>query len=306
MKAPERKILVPLDFEEQSLNALRYSFELAELFKCDLILVYVIEGISVFGKLRSPEEYLNKVVAEAREKFDELEQLAKSLSDKPSVKVSYRIKQGKPYDKIIETAYENDVFLIVMGKNGNLSLRKNRTIMGSNTLNVIRESQRPVFTISSNVINPANISNILLPLDFTGQTKKQVQNAIDFGKLFDAQITVVSILTGDNRILQLRKQVQLSQVKKAIRKHGIVCKASLIHSKGKMIADWVVEHSKRIEADLIIIMTQQKTKVVEFYVGSTAQKIISHSSVPVLSIFPASPQRAALIAPMVDPFGVMG
>ena len=77
MKTGRNKILVAIDFEEQSINALEHSFEIARLFDADLLLLYVIEVCNVFGKLRSPEEYLKKVIQEAREKFDELPTAAK-------------------------------------------------------------------------------------------------------------------------------------------------------------------------------------------------------------------------------------
>jgi len=305
MKTAGNKILVAIDFEEQSLNALEHSFELACLFEADLVLLYVIEVPSVIGKLRAPEDYLKKVIAEAREKFDELEALAKQASCKATVNVSVRIEKGKPYEKIIEMASDLEVLMIVMGKNSTKTAGKPGKFIGSNTMNVVREAQCPVITIKEGTKHPGKFSRILLPLDFTSQTKKQVQKAIEFGGYFGAKIFVLSIVTTDNKVTKLLKQVQLNQVKNAIQKHGIRCQTDLIYLKDESVAQMVINYSKKIDAELIIIMTQQKKNIVNFYVGSTAQEIIFNSVKPVLSIIPAAEFKPGIVTSMVDPLGLI-
>jgi len=305
MNAHRNRILVAVDFEEQSMHALEHSYELARLFDADLILLYVIEGISVIGKLRSPDEYVKKLIAEAREKFDELESLARNVSTKADIKVTAYIEKGKPYEKIIETAIDQNAIMIVMGKNSTSSLQRKRQVAGTNSLNVIREAPCPVITIKSSTPNPGKYNNILLPLDFTRQTKKQVQKAIEFGGYFGSRINILSILQDDNTVNKLLKQVQLNQVKKAIQKNGIQCQTDFLKSKKEHVAEIVLDYSTKIDADLIIIMTQQKKSFINFYVGSTAQKIISDAEMPVLSIIPTANFKPGVVTSMVDPFGVM-
>jgi len=305
MKTGRNKILVAIDFEEQSLNALEHSFEIARLFEADLILLYVIEVSNVFGKLRSPEDYVKKIIQEAREKFDELEKLARSVSSKASVKTTVIIEKGKPYDKIIETAIDQDVIMIVMGKNSISSVSRRNKYIGSNTMNVVREAQCPVITIKEQTKIPGKFSRILLPLDFTRQTKKQVQKAIEFGGYFGAKIYVLSIITTDNKVAKLLKQVQLNQVKNAIQKNGIICHTESLFAKEETVSDLVISYSRKIDADLIIIMTQQKKSFVNYYIGSNAQEIIFNSSIPVLSIIPTAEFRPGVVTSMVDPLGLI-
>ncbi len=305
MTNSKNKILVAIDFEEQSMQALNHSYELARLFDAELVLLYVIEGISVLGKLRSPDDYVSNLIHDAREKFDELDQLAHSISSKSSVQVTTIIEKGKPYEKIIETAKDQNVLLIVMGKNSVSSMGKKRRIMGSNSHNVIREASCPVITIKSTTHKPGNFATILLPLDFTRQTKKQVQKAIEFGGYFGSRINIISIQNEDNKVKKLLKQVQLNQVKKAIQKNGIQCHTEFIFDKESNVAEIVLSYSKKIDADLIIIMTQQKKNFINYYVGSTAQKIISESEIPVLSIIPTATFKPGVVTSMVDPLGII-
>ncbi len=305
MKTGKNKILVAIDFEEQSLSALEHSFEIARLFEADLILLYVIEVSNVFGKLRSPDDYVKKIIQQAREKFDELEKLARSATSKASIKISVIIEKGKPYDKIIETAVDQDVIMIVMGKNSISSLTRKNKYIGSNTMNVVREAECPVVTIKEHTKIPGKFSRILLPLDFTRQTKKQVQKAIEFGGYFGARIYVLSIVTSDNKVAKLLKQVQLNQVKNAIRKNGISCHTESLFADGETVSDLVISYSSKIDADLIIIMTQQKKSFVNYYVGSNAQEIIFNSSIPVLSIIPSAEFKPGVVTSMVDPLGLI-
>jgi len=303
MKGSSNKILVAVDFEDQSMYALEHSYELARMFDADLLLLYVLEGTGILNKLRSPDEYLKNLIAEAHEKFDELEKLGKNITANTKVRVVSMVEKGKPYEKIIEIANDQNVLMIVMGRNSNSSIIKKRRIIGSNTMNVIREAHCPVITINNK--SNTKIGKILLPLDFTRQTKKQVQKAIEFGGYFGSHINIISILNDDNKVTKLMKQVQLNQVKKAIQKNGIQCQTEFIINKDGDVGEIVLSHSKKIDADLIIIMTQQKKNFIHYYIGSTAQKVISDSEIPVLSIMPASRFKPGVVTSMVDPLGII-
>ncbi len=303
MKNSNNKILVAVDFEDQSMYALEQSYELARMFDADLLLLYVIEGVGILGKLRSPDEYLKNLIIEAHERFDELEKLGKNITNNINVRVVAMVEKGKPYEKIIDIAKDQNVLMIVMGRSSNLSLLKRRRIIGSNTMNVIREAQCPVITINSKL--PTKFAKILLPLDFTRQTKKQVQKAIEFGGYFGSHINILSILKDDNKVTKLMKLVQLNQVKKAIQKNGIQCHTEFMIEKDRDIPEIVLTYSKKIDADLIIIMTQQKKNLINYYIGSTAQKVISDSEIPVLSIMPTANFKPGVVTSMVDPLGII-
>lgn len=305
MNERKNKILVAIDFGAESMNALEHSYALARVFDAELLLLYVLESSGVLGKLRSPEEYEKKIIDTAREKFDELEELAKSTEDKSQIKTSFLIQKGKPYQRIIETAYEYSVLLIVIGKNNATETTPRRRFAGSNSLNVVREAPCPVITIKSKAREPGKFHNILLPLDFTKQTKKQVQKAIEIGGYFGARINILSILRKDNKVIQLLKQVQLKQIKNAVQKQGIQCYTDFVFARDGVVADIVLQHSKRINADLIIIMTQQKKKFVHYYIGSTAQALISESTIPVISIIPIAEFKPGMVTSLVDPMGLI-
>ncbi len=62
----KKKILVAIDFEEQSLIALKYAKYFAEVSKYDLEVTTVVEESSVFSKMFSSDEMLIKINEETK------------------------------------------------------------------------------------------------------------------------------------------------------------------------------------------------------------------------------------------------
>ena len=52
------------------------------------------------------------------------------------------------------------------------------------------------------------------------------------------------------------------------------------------LAENIIEYATKVEGDLIMIMTQQEVDFTQYFIGSSAQEIINHSTIPVLSIRP--------------------
>ncbi len=303
MRYSRNKILVPVDFGEKSDQIIEQSYSVARVFDAEILLLYVIEDQAVISKFISPDEYLHWLKGHAQKQFDHIEDFVNRMNTKATTRISYIIKKGKVYDQIIETALDQDVILIVMGCDAGES-KPIRRFVGTNTFNVVREAHCPVITLKGNEIFSA-FRNILLPLDFTGQTKKQVQKAIEFGKFFGATIHLLSVVSAENKIKKLMKSVQMNQVRNAMASRGINCTTEIIQDKTSSIPESICKMASVKEADMIIIMTQQKKNFARFFVGSIAQEVIFRAGVPVLSISPKAEFRPQVVTSFIDPLGLM-
>lgn len=303
MKISRNKILVPVDFGEQSDLVIEQSYSIARVFDAEILLLFVIEDGAGISKLISPDEYINRLSELAKRQFDDIEKIVANLAAESRTSVSYIIKKGKVYEQIIETALEQDVLLIIMGSDAGDS-KRSRRFLGSNTFNVVREATCPVVILKGDKIYPS-FGNILVPLDFTGQTKKQVQKAIEFGRFFGATIHLLSVTSAESKIKKLMRSVQINQVRNAIVRHGIHCTTEIKKEEDKSIPQSICEAAGRIKADLIIIMTQQKKNFARFFVGSIAQEIIFMACVPVLSISPRAEFKPQVVTSFIDPLGLM-
>jgi nucleotide-binding universal stress UspA family protein len=135
------KILVPVDFSEQSLIALEQSYNLAREYKAEITLLHVIEDEGMLARFFSKEQHedLKKNVQE------QLDKLAKDVEKKSKVKVNTLVAKGSVYEKINEVAGLINASMIVMGTHGDEGRKK--LFIGSNALRVVRESAIPVITI---------------------------------------------------------------------------------------------------------------------------------------------------------------
>lgn len=151
-----KKILVPVDFSENSLNALTYANNFAKCFQSKLFLIYVVEPIiypSDFG--------LGQVslVANTQEIIDhskeELEKLAKREISKPT-EFEIIIKRGRPFIEIIDTASEIDADIIIIATHGHTGV--DHLLFGSTAEKVVRKAPCPVLTVR-NPIKGFNYKN---------------------------------------------------------------------------------------------------------------------------------------------------
>jgi len=84
-------------------------------------------------------------------------------------------------------------------------------------------------------------------------------------------------------------ELQLLEAQKSSQEVGIKCKATLLEtgSSTQDLVPAILNYSRDQEdIDLIMIMTQQENRLVEFFIGSAAQQIIRESTIPVMSIIP--------------------
>lgn len=276
------KILVPIDFSEQSLIALEQSYNIAREYNAEITLLHVIEESGMLSKFFSNQQHdeLKKNVQK------QLDKLAADVEKKEKVSVNTLIGKGTIYEKVAEVAELINATMIIMGTNGDDGKRKR--FIGSNALRVVRESNVPVITIKGKH-HRKGCKNIVLPLDLSKETREKVTKAIELSKLFGgATIRVVSVLFTTDEFVVNRITRQLGQVKAFLEKEEIDCSAEIIKGiKGEeSLAENIIEYATKVEGDLIMIMTQQEVDFTQYFIDSSAQEIINHSTIPVLSIRP--------------------
>jgi nucleotide-binding universal stress UspA family protein len=276
------KIVVPVDFGEQSMIALEQAGHLAKMINAEVTLIYVLEGASLLGRILSSQQD----EAVRKEIDDKLDELCESVEKTHGVKCTKVVAHGSVYDKVAEVAEMINATFIVMGTNGAENLRKR--FIGSNALRVVRESKVPVITIKGKH-HRDGCKNIVVPLDLTKETREKVNKSIEFAKLYNADIRIVSVLFSTDEFIVNRLTRQLAQVKSFIEKANIRCTAEIIKGiKGdESLGQIIVDYANKVEGDLIMIMTQQETDITELFIGSAATEIIHKSDIPVISIVPS-------------------
>ncbi|MBL7923507.1 MAG: universal stress protein [Bacteroidia bacterium] len=281
MSNEKQHIVVPIDFSEQSKIALSQTYNLARMTKADITLLHVIDEalfssvLHMFSGSENQEELLRAGIQV------KLNELANDARAKSGLSFHTRIEKGKIYDVVSSVAEELNASFIVMGTSGETSLKKK--FIGSNAVRVISDANCPVITIKGKQ-HRSGCNTIVLPLDLSKETKEKVVKCIEIARFFGSTVKVMSVVDTGDEFLVNKLERQMEQVVEFITGHAINCTGEFY--KHKDISEGVLEYSKKVNADLIIIMTQKELEWTEYFIGTESQQIINNSEVPVCSIRP--------------------
>lgn len=274
------RLLVPIDFSPLSLDALEFASFLAETVKADITSLHVSEHLA-------PEGDQSRADLEAR-LLQQWQTLEAHLPLDPSIRHQVRVEEGKIHEQILRVAEAEHTDLLVMGTNGISMLNPlTRFFLGSNANRTVRDSPVPVLTMRQ-IKRPLRIRDILLPLDLTRQTEGKVNLAINLARLFDSRLHLVAVsdyfesLQGKTPALERMMEEQAAN----IRERSLEVSTEVIRHDD--VAHSVVGYADEIDADLIVIVTAQETKLDSLLMGSRAARVIATAQRPVLSVRPRS------------------
>ncbi len=144
-----RKIIVCLDFSENSRHAGRMAREFAEAFDADIEVVHVVQALPRYSSAEVGGE------AEIIEAFRRIEEAARQelleISQefqRPGREVLSHLGIGDPAEEIVRVADEGCADLIVMGTHGWTGIK--HLLMGSVAEKVLRMAKCPVLVVRSN------------------------------------------------------------------------------------------------------------------------------------------------------------
>jgi nucleotide-binding universal stress UspA family protein len=140
-----KSILVPIDFSVHSKNALKYALPMAEQFKAQLHLVYVVEPTIYPADLGFGQVVLPGVEDELRVKGA---QELQALIDKEiggRVEATSTVRTGNPHHEILSEAEERRVDLIIVATHGHSGVE--HMLFGSTAERVVRHAHCPVLTV---------------------------------------------------------------------------------------------------------------------------------------------------------------
>jgi nucleotide-binding universal stress UspA family protein len=140
-----KKILCPVDFSEDSQQAMQVAAELARGSQATLVLLYVWQPkqwMTDYG-MQWPNEVLIEAQATEEGKLATYRKDAQRLG---VPEVATRLMRGEPWDQIVSAAREDPaVDLIVMGTHGRTGLR--RALIGSVAERVVRHAPCTVMVV---------------------------------------------------------------------------------------------------------------------------------------------------------------
>lgn len=139
---------------------------------------------------------------------------------------------------------------------------------------------------------------ILVPSDGSDITSKAVSTAVALAKSVGAQLYTISVKepfpysaisemqpTPPQEFFDAQERIaakRIGAVVDAAKAAGVACQAHTVEALHPWEA--IIEHAKRMECDLVVMASHGRRGVTALLLGSETQKVLTHSTVPVLVV----------------------
>ncbi|MFZ0281880.1 MAG: universal stress protein [Bacteroidales bacterium] len=267
-----KTIIVPLDFSDESLTGLNLAMMMANKTGANIRMVHVVgKNVGVNKELLEKEKQI------AKTKFEDILQKYK-VKGKLSNLVGYTIKEGKIFKEIADLADKYEDVLTVLSTYGTSGFEE--LFIGGNAYKITSHSRNPVITVRRSKML-SNIDKIVLPLDFTFQTREKVPYTVELAKLFNSKIHLLTISLSKLKSTVKKLYQYADQVASYLDTHKIPY--SVEHLHGSNLTDLTLDYARSIDADLISIMTEQEKSASNLLLGNYAHQFINKAFIPVLS-----------------------
>ena len=250
-----RKILVPIDFSDSSITAVKYASEMTRQDrKIEFFLIHVQDGNSKNGK-------------------KELDELKEKFFDSRKVPCQAIIKQGELVETLIATNEELSIDLIIFGTAGSVD-----ETINSKTAQLLRKADCSVLIIPAST-EGFSLNNIALAVDHKDLDDASKLSVFhDLAKWYNAKVHLVTVDRKDKDNIKLGKAEQTLEyyLESLDYQHAV--------PKNKDIEKGIEQYIKEQNIDMLAIMPKNHAKSTEPSDGRLTRLLAAHSSVPLLVI----------------------
>ncbi|WP_116769530.1 universal stress protein [Maribacter litoralis] len=273
------RILLPTDFSENALTAIRYALTLYKDLKCTFFLLnsYMPPVYHTEYLMGSPAQIgLGDIVQQNSQ--DNLKNLKEKLLkefDNPLHTFITHSALNVLSSEVSRTVEAEDIDIVVMGTQGATGAKE--ILLGTNTVHVIKNSKCPVLVIPSKFEYEAP-EQILFPNDYeVSLDKNSLSQLLKIVNSHISQVNVMHVYTGDDlTTVQQKNKEKLAQV---------LSKNAFFHevSSNEIIAA-INEFQVKQKINLLVMVQNKHTFLERLFIEPVIKKIGFHVTVPFLII----------------------
>jgi nucleotide-binding universal stress UspA family protein len=270
MENQKDQIIVTWDFTNISQCALEHAIRLSRTVNKDILLLHVVPPKLSQKELDAKRDKMRLVCEETERRFQ--------------IKPLINILEGTIFKSISKYATDTNATMVVMGTHG---IKGSQKLFGSWALKVIVGSSVPFIVVQDKPQTHERYSNIVFPIDFKSENKQKLNWAIYLGKYFNSKVHLFKYPVKDSSLLK-KVNTNLNFAIRFLVQNNLNYE---IYSpeKSKDFNKETVEFAKKIDADLIMIMTTKYITFVDFMFGAREQLIIANEAkIPVMCVNPRS------------------
>ena len=284
---PYKNIVLAYDDSKYSKAALIETLHWAEAHDSKVTVVH-----AVFYDSDEFTTSPNRFEQQVRAGRDACEKVMDECSGEFDVDINYLIRQGEPHEVIRNIADELGADLIAMGTHGRKGLRK--LVMGSVTASVIPDAPCDVLVVNKPCEDcTGEYKNILIPYDNSSLSRKAVHRIAGVINSNGASVTIFYVIPRYQEMIgffnsdSVRKQVMKEAEKVVVEGEQIAnddgINVNTVIEEGHA-ADKINAAVRELGSDLVVLGSHGWRGFDKGILGSTAERVITYSSVPVLIV----------------------
>jgi nucleotide-binding universal stress UspA family protein len=262
-----KRILIPIGEHGLNKDVTRYAarvFPSAQFFVISVVNIYE-RGISLTDLLYKELSNIAK---------QEIEKATQILHEEKITNVTATVLGGVPAKVIVRYAKKNDIDLILLyidSKKAQASYYK----MGSTTRRIIKDCQRPVMTVTTEV-NKVPIKHVLFATDGKKKSQRAKNFSLLFSSYYKAKLEVLHVFRqneNEKQVIDILNDVEW--------------KASFVHVEVKKsleqgnVIEKIFEHSQNND---VVIMGIERKFLLWHVLGNITQTVVTKPSIPVILV----------------------
>lgn len=272
-----RKILVPIDFSEQSSNAFNFAIDLATKSAGEIKLLHVIPLSVLRDSPRIPvntyrQPLIDELKSVAHLKFCHLihEHNGETLNISADVVINNHVHQT-----IAEYAEKENVDVLIIGTKGASGMRE--LLIGSNVEKIVRLSPVPLIAIKKYTKGTA-IRNIVFPNTLDTENQEDLVTKVKIlQNFFGARLHILCI----NTPALAKSDAEIRELLKAfVRRYMLKDYTINVFNYSDEEAG-ILEYTRQITGDIISMATRGLRGLAHFFSGSIAEDVVNHVQYPV-------------------------
>lgn len=300
------RILIPIAPEQELNESLHQALYLSNKCSSQVTLLSVIKALDEFKEIHHISGTALDILDEATQHYHNvlkahIHELGKQY---PNIKFATQIRIGIPFIEIIKEAKETNSSLIMIDSYRNT--KKQACQRGSNTLNLMRKSEIPIWSVSK---KPKVISNVVAAVDLTNQdyqdfNSKLISLAIEFCKTVGASLTCCHVWklecedflknwSGYSDIdiallsqkLRNERMERLNSLLLPYVNNAVPIQVKLLEGEPR---DVLPKYVSSNEIDLVILGSMSRAGISGFVMGNTAESMINQLGCSVITLKPDS------------------
>lgn len=271
------KILVPVDYSDNSIKALEAAIHIAEKMNAGVMVLNIYH--MPFADEHMPSEMITELVDAQKEKaLDDLK-VFKSKHEtlfNTGIPVEFETLMGFAAESILEKARIAHADMIILGTQGANSIEDR--LFGTVSWNVIKHSDIPVMAIPGGE-NMLSFKNIMIPFEGTDKDDNMITYLLGFAEQYGATVHAVHFLQDSSNY----NKSMIDKLHARFRRELEGDKLQLHFLAEKNITEGIKRFASRNSIDMISMITHNHGLFSTIFHMSVTRKIALYTQIPLLA-----------------------